>query len=332
MFDASRDGLGLHGDAVALTAAFSRWSWYTGTRPPSVNGVAMGRRSVAAYTTSKDAIPEQAIRDQLSRILESSMFVQSKRLGRFLRFTVETTLAGEAGSLKEYLIGTEVYERKASYHPGEDSIVRSEARRLRRKVKDYYESDGKDDPVLIYYRPGSYVPVFKLREVFSDRWGIRIAVLPFVDASRSALSGECAQFITDELIHELVRTEGLRVTSASSVGPLVAQALDTPSLARKLDVHIVFEGTVREDNNRLCVWVRIVNADGFQILSERFEMEADPHRVVKISEKIVSELISRLGREQQLRFEQQQSTLRPSLVMINPTSDPSEAADDRLYP
>jgi len=156
----------------------------------------MGRSPVANYTTNEEAIPEQAIRDQLSRILESSMFIQSERLGRFLRFTVEMTLAGEAGSLKEYLIGTEVYERKPSYHPGDDSIVRSEARRLRRKLKEYYESDGKDNPVLIYYRPGSYVPVFRLRELFSERRGIRIAVLPFVDASGGDLSGACAQIIS----------------------------------------------------------------------------------------------------------------------------------------
>ena len=74
------------------------------------------------------------------------MFVQSDRLGRFLRFTVETTLAGEAETLKEYVIGTEVYERNSSYHPSEDSIVRSEARRLRNKLKEYYDSVGKDDP------------------------------------------------------------------------------------------------------------------------------------------------------------------------------------------
>ncbi len=244
---------------------------------------------------NKDTISEEAIRDEVSRILGSPMFIQSERLGRFLRFTVETTLAGEAGSVKEYLIGTEVYERKPSYHPGEDSIVRSEAPRLRRKLKEYYEADGKDDSVLIYYRPGSYVPVFRLREVSSERRGIRIAVLPFVNASHSVLSGECAHFITDELIHELARTEGLRVTSASSVEPLVAQALDVPSLARKLDVHIVFEGTVREDNNQLRVSVRVVNADGFHILSERFETESDPRGVFKVSEKIVSELIRRVN-------------------------------------
>lgn len=50
-------------------------------------------------------ISEQAIRDELSRLLESPIFVQSYRLSRFLRFTVETTLAGQAEALKEYLIG-----------------------------------------------------------------------------------------------------------------------------------------------------------------------------------------------------------------------------------
>jgi TolB-like protein len=282
-----------------------------------MNGVAMRRSSVANYTTSQDAIPEQAIRDQLSRILESPLFLQSDRLGRFLRFTVETTLAGEAGSVKEYLIGTEVYERKPSYHPGEDSMVRSEARRLRRKLKEYYESDGKDDPVLISYRPGSYVPVFRLRELFfSERQGIRVAVLPFVNASTSILSGECAQFITDELIHGLVRTEGLRVTTTSSVRPLVEQALDIPSLARKLDVHIVFEGTVREDDEQLRIAVRGLNADGFHILSERFETKSDLQGVFKASEKIVSELISRVGREP-FRVDKQQSKATPSMLAVN---------------
>jgi TolB-like protein len=59
---------------------------------------------------------------------------------------------------------------------------------------------------------------------------------------------------------------------------------------------------VREDNNQLHVSVRVVNADGFHILSERFETESDPQGVFKVSEKIVSELISRVGREQ-CRFE-----------------------------
>jgi hypothetical protein len=110
------------------------------------------------------AIPESAIRDELARILSSRIFVQSDRLGRFLRFAIESVLSDKSEILKEYVIGTEVYDRKPPYLPSQDSIVRTEARRLRSKLKEYYESEGSGDPVLIYFRPGSYVPVFRLNE------------------------------------------------------------------------------------------------------------------------------------------------------------------------
>ena len=276
-------------------------------------------------------ISEEAIRDSLSRILESSIFAQSRRLSRFLCFTVETTLAGKEEILKEYLIGTEVYERKLSYDPTEDSIVRSEAHRLRSKLKKYYESIGKGDSVFIYYRPGSYAPVFRLRhsqtgsaarkdsapgEVFVEARGIRVAVLPFVDAPRGNLSSACAQIITDELIHELVRTEGLRVTSASSV---VAQPRDIPAIARKLGVQIVFEGTVCQNQNQLRVMSRIIHADGFQIWSERFETEADSQGLFKLSDKIVSALVSRICRR---------TIVDPAIDLLSPDVDPRRLSSD----
>jgi TolB-like protein len=111
------------------------------------------------------------------------------------------------------------------------------------------------------------------------------------------LSGACAQIITDELIHEIGRTEGLRVSAASSIAPLVAQDLDLPSVARKLDVQIVFEGTVREDNDQLRITSRVVNVDGFLIWSECFETEPDTQSLFNVSKRIASALISRVRRE-----------------------------------
>lgn len=152
-------------------------------------------------------ISEQEIREQVSRVLGSSIFVQSDRLSRFLRFTVETTLSGKAETLKEYLIGTEVYDRKPPYHPSADSIVRSEARRLRSKLKQYYESAGKEDPVFIYYRRGNYVPVFRLQ------------------CSRERNSWE-ADGVLGELLNEGLAAEGLNFST-------------------EVAVQIIFEGTVR---------------------------------------------------------------------------------------
>ena len=154
-------------------------------------------------------VSNHAIREQLLRMLDSPIFVHSHRLSRFLRFTVETTLAGQAGILKEYLIGTEVYDRKPPYHPSVDSIVRSEARRLRNKLKQYYESVGKDDSVFIYYRPGGYAPVFRLQRKNRNRI-------------------ETARALSDFLAESLV-----------------PRGLNPPAAAREFDVQIVFEGTVR---------------------------------------------------------------------------------------
>jgi hypothetical protein len=160
--------------------------------------------------TSDPQIGNEAIREELSRMLGSPIFAHSDHLARFLRFTVETTLAGQGETLKEYLIGTEVYDRKPPYHPSVDSIVRSEARRLRNKLRQYYESVGKDDPIFVYYRTGSYIPAFR----------------PQHEGDRSH---QTAQRALQELL-----TEGL-----------IAQAADLSSVARKLDVQIIFEGTVQ---------------------------------------------------------------------------------------
>jgi hypothetical protein len=168
----------------------------------------MRENAVIGGPISGGEIVQEAIRDELSRILESPIFIQSDRLSRFLRYTVETTLAGDAEALKEYSIGTDVYERKPPYHPSTDSIVRSEARRLRSKLKEYYESEGTNDSVFIYYRPGSYVPAFRRRDNHED------AGLP------TALSA--------------LLLEGL-----------VAKDLEAPSVSEEINLQIVFEGTVR---------------------------------------------------------------------------------------
>jgi TolB-like protein len=292
-------------DSDGVKAVFRSTVRYSGVR----NGLVIEKGFFASEPKSNETISEEAIRDELSRILESSLFVQSNRLGRFLQFTVNETIIGKGEMLKEYLIGTEVYDRPTSYRPNEDSIVRGEARRLRSKLKEYYESDGKNDPVSISYRPGSYVPIFRNqhrrvnftateaapRNCFTCEGAIRIAALPFLDASGTASSGVYAQLITDDLIHELVRTDGIRVTAASSVAPLVAKAMDIRSLARKLGVQIVFEGTVRHDNNLLRITSRVVDpADGLQLWSERIETEPDLQDLSAVSERMASSLVTRI--------------------------------------
>ena len=71
---------------------------------------------------------------------------------------------GERDQLKEYNIATEVFGRPASiFNPTDDAIARVEAHRLRKRLKEYYEAEGKDHSVHITIPLGTYVPVFTHR-------------------------------------------------------------------------------------------------------------------------------------------------------------------------
>src|SRR5438045_798027 len=103
------------------------------------------------------------VQAELERILASPGFIGSERLSRFLRFVVDSTLAGRSAEIKEYVVGVEVYDKSESYDPSSDSTVRGEASKLRLKLRLYYETEGRDDPVVISIPKGTYVPVFEIR-------------------------------------------------------------------------------------------------------------------------------------------------------------------------
>lgn len=111
-----------------------------------------------------DELSPEAVQNQVERILGSEKFARSKRLRSLLRFTVTQTLEGHADTLKEYVIGTEVLKKPETYDPRRDSLVRVLASRLRVKLKEYYNDGGSEDPLVIEFPKGKYVPRFQRRE------------------------------------------------------------------------------------------------------------------------------------------------------------------------
>lgn len=101
---------------------------------------------------------------EVNRIQKSRAMAGCQRLIQLLTFVVGSTLNGDADHLKETTIGVEVFGRSPDYDPKVDTIVRSQAWRLRSKLRKYYSSEGIKDPVIIDVPVGHYVPVFQLRE------------------------------------------------------------------------------------------------------------------------------------------------------------------------
>jgi TolB-like protein/Flp pilus assembly protein TadD len=105
-------------------------------------------------------LSEAEVRAELEKVLASDRFRQAEGLKRFLRYTVEHTLRGEGDQLKEYRIGIEVLDRDPSFDPRLDPAVRMAARRLRAKLQEFYETDGREDPVRIDIPKGGYAAIF----------------------------------------------------------------------------------------------------------------------------------------------------------------------------
>lgn len=105
-------------------------------------------------------IPLELREEALRKVLRSQTFSRAEKAQRFLKFVAELTFRGEASAIHEHLIAMEVFERGDDYSSGEDSVVRRQAHALRRKLKDYYEGEGRSDEIQIELPLGSYVPVF----------------------------------------------------------------------------------------------------------------------------------------------------------------------------
>ncbi len=124
-------------------------------------------------------------RQLVARIASSTSFRKSPRLRQFLLFVAECSLTGHPEEITEYEIGWKVFERRSDYNPSDDSIVRTAARQLRTKVKEYFDSEGSNESWILEIPKGGYSPVFTKRE--SESASVPLEIRVPVDSAAPAL-------------------------------------------------------------------------------------------------------------------------------------------------
>ncbi len=101
-----------------------------------------------------------------------------------------------------------------------------------------------------------------------------IAVLPFVDMSERKDQEYFSDGLAEELIEQLGKTPGLKVIARTSSFSFKGRSDDIPTIALKLKVANVLEGSVRRSGNHLRVSTQLIRADSGQPLwSETFDRE-----------------------------------------------------------
>jgi hypothetical protein len=100
------------------------------------------------------------VRRQMSRLLETNYFRNSRRYPVLFRFIVEETLEGRGEYLKERLLGVRVFDRPADYDTAADPIVRVTIAEIRKRIAQYYQEEAHDAEMRIELPQGRYVPEF----------------------------------------------------------------------------------------------------------------------------------------------------------------------------
>jgi hypothetical protein len=121
------------------------------------------------------------------RITSSAPFQKSTRLRDLLEYITERTIHGHSHELTEQHIGNALFHKPSGYSSLEDSSVRVHARQLRLKLHEYFDEEGRTEPLIVSIPKGSYAPVFKARADAAPSSIVKAKTVPILPWLRSAI-------------------------------------------------------------------------------------------------------------------------------------------------
>jgi TolB-like protein len=120
-----------------------------------------------------------------------------------------------------------------------------------------------------------------------------IAVLPFVDMSEKKDQEYFSDGLAEELLDLLAQVPDLRVPARTSSFSFKGKSDDIPTIARKLRVAHVLEGSVRKSGRTLRVTVQLIRADnGYHVWSKTYDR--DIKDIFKVQDEIAAAVLVQL--------------------------------------
>ena len=244
-------------------------------------------------------VSTDAVRAELSRILESPHFDASERNRGFLTYVVEEALAGRTDRIKAYTIATEVFGRDPTFDPQLDSIVRIEAGRLRRSLERYHLTDGRTSHLRIDIPRGGYVPVFGCAEPAQLPHALagspRVLVTAFEEEGDQSSFPTFTRGFTRSLIIALTRFTGLRVFGSETALRHPAD-IDPKAARRELAADYLVTGQTSLFPDRFEVDVLLVEAaSGRAVWAETFERRLQPSEIIALRNEVANHVARALA-------------------------------------
>ncbi|MBQ4132124.1 MAG: hypothetical protein IJD04_00105 [Desulfovibrionaceae bacterium] len=256
----------------------------------------------------KRGITDDEVRSQRQKIISSSDFAKSKQLQNFLNYIIEAKLANNEHLLKGYTIGVECFSLGKDFDSTLSSLVRTEAIRLRNKLREYYHNH-PDDPVLIEIPKGQYAPVFKRNSSAPHRafsipnsknYQISILLLPFTNLNMQTESDIFLSGIYEELSAGFTHFPDLAVITPSYIQRMDQSGKqDISSLAIETDAKFILSGSGYMEKNACKLFITLKNAHTYtNVWSDKFVGIADDREALfKLQEDMGKNIIFQLAGE-----------------------------------
>lgn len=126
-----------------------------------------------------------------------------------------------------------------------------------------------------------------------ERASPSIAVLPFVNMSRDEENEFFADGLAEELLNLLAKIRNLRVASRTSAFSFKGKDVDIGTVARKLNVATILEGSVRKAGKRVRITAQLIEvATDSHLWSQTYDRDLDDIFAVQddIAQAVVTEL------------------------------------------
>jgi TolB-like protein len=257
----------------------------------------------SAGSGGKDSANASRTQAALANIFRSRAFRRARRLQRLLEYVLEPE-----ARLSERAIAAEVFDRD-DFDPHTDTLVRVQFGRLRRRLDQYYKTEGQDDPLRIVLPARGYHPSVEPSDIVIPELGVNaqkavrnlrrppstgpapsdpgnqcitsgehhlIAVIPFANLTGDSQHDVFSQGLTEELIKVLAGVSDVKVVSRTSAFQFKDESVDIRIVGSELGVDLILEGSVRREDARTRVIAELTSVtDGFVIWSDAFDYDGE---------------------------------------------------------
>ncbi len=247
----------------------------------------------------------------LEKIHKSGAFKGAARLQQFLGYVVKQYCEGRVDNIKQYTIGVEAFSLGDDFDPTQDAIIRIMAGKVRRRLTEYYASEGLYDELWIEIPKGSYIPRITNKKDIAGSTSqdaqsdsdievnpLKLAVFPFQNISGDDRLDYFADGLSEEIASALTLYKDFSIVPPAAVRNLSNSQTYLKQLRKAYRTRYVLDGSIRRGKDQIRIIIRLNDTSDYSLLwTSTYDTNIDVDNLITIQDEITANVINSIANE-----------------------------------